>query len=386
LTRDHTPPRPDGPASGGSSDPRGSSDPGSGSRSPGAPAKRGFARRHRVLVALVALVAVGGAAASGYLYYLNHTIGSIERADFTASLPDAQRPAKIDNESVNILLAGVDNGNGRSVSQVIDEGWQPGVFRSDTIMVVHVTADRDDAYLVSIPRDAYVRILDGNGEPAEMNKINAALSTYGPGAYVSTVEHLTGLRMDHEAIVDWAGFKDISEALGGVEVYIPETFYDTSQRRTWYEGRQNLKGDAALAYVRTRYNLPDGSGDFGRIARQQNFLRSMMGEMLSQGTMANPFKLTSTLRAVARYVTVDDEFSTGEIRNLALSLRGLQTEDVTFVTAPWTGYGNEAGSTVHLDKKQCAALWKAMADDDMAAYLDKYGNESGVLEGPRGVS
>ena len=119
--------------------------------------------------------------------------------------------------------------------------------------------------------------------------------------------------------------------------------------------------------------------------RQQNFLRAMMGEMLSQGTLANPFKLTNTLQAVVKYMTVDNEFSTGEIRDLALSMRGIRTDDVTFITAPWSGYGNEVGSTVHLDKAQCNALWKAMAEDDIAGYLNEYGNESGVLPGQQNV-
>jgi LCP family protein required for cell wall assembly len=376
---DATPPRQEGGAAPATPPP-------SGARPGGVRKKRGFVRRHPVIIGLVAVAAVLCAGAGGYLYYLNHTIGTIDHANFTGDLPEDMRPAKIDNEAVNILMAGVDRGNGDSVGQFIDAGWKPGVFRSDTIMMLHVTADRDHAYLVSIPRDAYVPIYNAKGTFEEKNKVNVALSVYGPGAYVSTVEHLTGLRMDHQVIVDWAGFKDIADALGGVEVYIPESFYDTSQKIQWTAGRQTLKGDKALAYVRTRYNLPDESGDFGRIARQQNFLRSMMGEMLSRGTMANPVKLTNTLKAVVKYITVDDGFSTGEIRNLALSLRGIETDDVTFVTAPWSGYGDEVGSTVHLNRKQCDALWKAMADDDIAEYIQKYGNQSGVLDDPKGVS
>jgi LCP family protein required for cell wall assembly len=376
---DATPPRQEGGAAPATPPP-------SGARPGGVRKKRGFVRRHPVIIGLVAVAAVLCAGAGGYLYYLNHTIGTIDHANFTGDLPEDMRPAKIDNEAVNILMAGVDRGNGDSVGQFIDAGWKPGVFRSDTIMMLHVTADRDHAYLVSIPRDAYVRIYNAKGTFEEKNKVNTALSVYGPGAYVSTVEHLTGLRMDHQVIVDWAGFKDIADALGGVEVYIPESFYDTSQKIQWTAGRQTLMGDKALAYVRTRYNLPDESGDFGRIARQQNFLRSMMGKMLSRGTMANPVKLTNTLKAVVKYITVDDGFSTGEIRNLALSLRGIETDDVTFVTAPWSGYGDEVGSTVHLNMKQCDALWKAMADDDIAEYIQKYGNQSGVLDDPKGVS
>jgi LCP family protein required for cell wall assembly len=348
-------------------------------------AKR-FGRRHPLVIGLVVLLAVLLTGAGGYAWYLNHTLGSVPHADFIGDLPEEKRPEATETGALNILMAGVDKGTGGSVGDFIDKGWEPGVFRSDTIMILHVTADRDHAYLVSIPRDAYVRIYNGSGEVVSKNKINVALSTHGPAAYVSTIEHLTGLRMDHQAIVDWSGFKDIADALGGVEVYIPETFYDTSQKIQWVEGRQLLKGDEALAYVRTRYNLPDQSGDFGRIARQQNFLRSMMGKMLSKGTIANPVRLTNTLKAVVKYITVDNEFSTGEIRDLILSMRGIKTEDVTFVTAPWTGYGNEAGSTVHLDMSQCQALWTAMREDDMAGYIDKFGPDSGVLEGPKGVN
>ena len=379
MTDDATPSRPEDGSASAEPEP-------SAERSGGARRKRGFIRRHPVVIALVTVIVLLGAGAGGYLYYLNHTIGTIDHANFTGDLDEQRRPVKVDNEAVNILMAGVDRGNGDSVGQFIDAGWRPGVFRSDTIMMLHVTADRDHAYLVSIPRDAYVRIFNAKGRFEEKNKINVALSVYGPASYVSTVEHLTGLRMDHQVVVDWAGFKDIADALGGVEVYIPESFYDTSQKIQWIAGRQNLKGDEALAYVRTRYNLPDESGDFGRIARQQNFLRAMMGKMLSKGTLANPFKLTNTLKAVVKYITVDDGFSTGEIRSLALSLRGIETDDVTFVTAPWSGYGNEVGSTVHLNMKQCQALWKAMADDDIADYIQKYGNESGVLEDPKSVN
>ncbi|MBA2640570.1 MAG: LCP family protein, partial [Nocardioidaceae bacterium] len=322
---------------------------------------RGVVRRHPVIVSLLLLLTLVVGAAFTLLLYLNNQIGNIARVPIAEGLNPDDRPVEIDNESMNILLAGVDKGDGRSVAELVETGWEPGVFRSDTIMILHVTADRDDAYLVSIPRDSYVALYDESGNFEYKDKVNAALSVFGPSAYVSTIEHLTGLRMDHLAAVDWEGFKDISTALGGVEVYIPETFYDTSQRRWWYEGTKILEGDDALSYVRTRYNLPDDSGDFGRIARQQNFMRAMVGKMLSQGTLANPLKLTNTVEAVVKNLTVDEEFESGEIRDLALSLRGLRTEDLTFLTAPWSGYGNQSGSTVILDQAQGNALWRAMA-------------------------
>jgi len=361
------------PASGG--------DPGTGT----AQRRRGLLRRHPVIASLLVLLLLIVGSTGAWAFYLNHTIDNIPDVDISGNLNEKDRPEKVDNEAMNILLAGVDKGDGRSIEQVVDDGWDPGIFRSDTIMILHVTADRDDAYLVSVPRDSYVRLYDNSGKFTEMNKINAALAEHGPSAYVSTIEHLTKLRMDHLVMLDWKGFKDISEALGGVEVYIPETFYDTSQKRWWYAGTKSLEGDDALQYVRTRYNLPDGSGDFGRIARQQNFMRAMLAKMLSQGTLANPLKLTNTIKAVVKNLTVDDEFDGGEIRDLALSLRGIRTDDLTFLTAPWSGYGEEVGSTVHLDKKQCAALWQAMAQDDIDKYIDKYGAED-VLDGKNNVS
>lgn len=345
--------------------------------------KRGLVRRHPVVTSLLLLFTLIVVGVGGFLLYLNSLIGDV--AQVPAVLRDEDdRPPKIENESMNILLAGVDKGDGRSVAELVETGWEPGVFRSDTIMVLHVTADRDHAYLVSIPRDSYVRIYDENGNYQEMSKINEALSVHGPAAYVATIEELTDLRMDHFAAVDWEGFKDISTALGGVEVYIPETFYDNSQNIQWIKGTKTLEGDEALAYVRTRYGLDDG--DFGRIARQQNFMRAMVGKMLSQGTLANPIKLTNTLQAVVDNLTVDDEFDSGEIRDLALSMRGIRTDDLTFLTAPWSGYGTQEGSTVNLDMKQGKELWQAMAEDDIAGYVDEYGAESGELDPPGKVN
>lgn len=380
MSHDHTPPSGGDPSQHGA----GAGPVDRGSRR--ADKKRGFFRRHPVVVSLLTLLALLALGTGGFLLYLNNLIGDIDDVPIAGEREESDRPPKIDNESMNILLAGVDKGDGRSVAELVETGWEPGVFRSDTIMILHVTADREDAYLVSIPRDSYVPIHDEAGNLEGKDKINAAMSIYGPAAYVATIEELTDLRMDHFAAVDWEGFKDISTALGGVDVYIPETFEDTSQNIQWYKGTTTLEGDEALAYVRTRYNLPDESGDFGRIARQQNFMRAMVGKMLSQGTLANPLKLSSTLRAVVDNLTVDDEFDTGEIRDLALSLRGIRTDDLTFLTAPWKGYGNQSGSTVILDEKQCAALWEAMGDDDIESYIDEYGAESGELKGPKGVS
>lgn len=164
--------------------------------------RRGFVRRHPVLLAAFLLLTAVVAGGFAFAIYINTLVGDIDRFD-TETLPDARRPAKIDSDAVNILLAGVDKGDGRSIAEIQDGGWDAGVLRSDTIMVLHLTADRERAYLISIPRDSYVRLYDAIGRPQQMDKINAAFSLFGPAAYLSTVENLTDLRMDHLAVVDW---------------------------------------------------------------------------------------------------------------------------------------------------------------------------------------
>jgi LCP family protein required for cell wall assembly len=374
--------RDDGPTSGGESSspfPGGdqSPDPDGGSdRPPGwrAEKKRPFISRHRALVALVSLVALLLAGCGGWLYYLNYQLSNVQHVDAS---PKGHRPPKTETGALNILLGGSDNGaDGSSIAEdVKNHTWIPGEHRSDTIMILHITDDHQHAYLISIPRDSYVDIVNQNGHVQGKDKINAAFSLYGPAGYVATIEHLTGLRMDHLAIIDWTGFKDLTTALGGVTVYIPQTFYDDSQKITWHQGYQSLEGKPALQYVRTRYGLP--GGDFDRIKRQQNFLRELMKKTLSDGTMSNPIKLTNVLKAITSNLTVDDEFSSGEMRSLALSMRGLHSDDVTFLTVPnaGTGYTPDGQSIVKLDKQKCKALWKAVGADDIQLYLEKYGGD-----------
>jgi len=105
------------------------------------------------------------------------------------------------------------------------------------------------------------------------------------------------------AIIDWVGFRDLTSALGGVRVYIPETFYDDSQRITWKKGWHTFEDDEALAYVRTRHGL--ANGDFDRIKRQQNFMRATMSKLLSGSTTHNPLKITKVVGVVTKYLTVD---------------------------------------------------------------------------------
>jgi len=330
-----------------------------------------------VLVWSLALVlALPLLGAGAFAWNLNQKLADLDTVD-TAGLKNRPTPDPDAGHSLNVLLLGSDKGEGSKggdslAEDAAAETWPSGKYRSDTIMIVHISADRKKVDLVSIPRDTYTTIHDAKGEPTSEEKINAAFSAHGPLGAISTVEHLTGLRMDHLAVIDWEGFKDLSTAVGGVPVTIPETFRDPKQNVSWTAGEHTLSGEKALAYVRTRYGLL--RGDYDRIARQQNFIRSLMGKMLDRGVTRNPVKLNETVGALTENLTIDEEWTTGDIRGLAVSLRGISTENVRFLTAP---VGTEeddpvAGSIVRLDEAKMDELFEAIRTDSMDDYVARH--------------
>jgi LCP family protein required for cell wall assembly len=338
-------------------------------------------RRGRTTTVLLILLSLflmmgGGVVLTGYL--VSEKLGNqVNRLPAFAPLPEELRPKKPKGagaNAINILLAGSDartDGQGTTGAGKGD-AWKRGGQRSDTIMILHITGDRKSAYLISLPRDSWVKI-PGRG----MNKINAAYSYGGPPLYIQTVEQLTGLRIDHLAVIDWTGFQALTDALGGVEMtFKTDTRFASGK---YYEaGTHVLSGEEALDYVRERKHLK--RGDFDRIARQQNFLRSLMRQTLSDGTLTNPIKLGRALDAVTQNLSVDEEFTTGKMRSLAVQMRNLRARNVTFMTAPTSGTGMEGSqSVVYLDKEKCDALWKAVRSDRIEAWLKKYGTSENVL-------
>src|SRR5699024_4791673 len=204
--------------------------------------------------------------------YSRHIVGQVERIPDVFAIPEAERPASGSKEDLNILLAGSDvRAPGGTTGEAAESGWAPGAGRSDAIMILHIDADRESAYLVSIPRDSWVTI-PGEGK----NKINAAFSLGGPALYVKTIEKLTGIRIDHLAMIDFEGFKQLTDALGGVTIDIADSGCGRDA------GTYDMNGAEALEYVRQRKCLE--GGDFDRVKRQQNFLRQLMGKTLSGGT------------------------------------------------------------------------------------------------------
>ena len=330
-------------------------------------------RRNKTKTALLVMLSLllmlgGGLVLTAYLWSEN--LGNkASRVDAFGGLEN--RPEKAANDSVNFLLAGTDAA--RDGQQTTGEGRSGASGRADSIMIVHLSADREQAYLISIPRDTYVEV-----PGYDMQKINASFALGGPSLYIETVEKLTGLRMDHYAAIDWEGFKSLTDALGGVQMTFEE---DTvlAGGDVVPPGTHTLDGETALAYVRERKNLE--GGDFDRAKRQQNFMRSLMTQTLSSGTLTNPGKLSGALNAVVENLEVDNEFSNNVMRNLALELKNIRSNDVEFMTIPLADPPTamvDGQSIVQHDEEAAKDLFEAVRQDKTRQWLTQH--EADTLE------
>jgi LCP family protein required for cell wall assembly len=278
---------------------------------------------------------------------------------------ESDRPARTPGRAQNWLLVGSDRRaaqatTGRDANEPL---WRYGAQRADTIILVHLTADRGHVYLVSFPRDAWVPI-QGHGNA----KLNAAFSFGGPPLLIATIERLTGVRVGHFAILDFEGFQSMTDALGGVDVRVARTVRDSARQVVWPAGTHHLDGARALDFVRQRHNLP--GGDLGRIKRQQAFLKALAGQVVDRGTLANPLKLNAFLEAATKAVSVDESLTISRLRSLAVQFRSVRAGGIVFVTAPVAGMGTESRqSVVYLDPVKGQPLYRALRTDAVAAYL-----------------
>lgn len=280
------------------------------------------------------------------------------------------RPAKTVDGALNILMVGSDS---RDPDTPVDQKSQ---WRADTIIVMHIPADHKSAYLVSIPRDLYVPIPEsasadcGSGQRA---KINAAFAFGGLPLAVRTVECFTDVRIDHVMAIDFGGFKEVTDALGGVDLPVDRTITSIHKpHRKFTKGTHHMNGEEALDWVRQRKQFPEG--DFARMRHQQQFLRALMDKAASSGTLTNPAKLNSFLKAVTSAVTVDKGFS---LVDMALQFRNLRGENLTFLTSPHKGSDMIDGQSVVVsDRERALAMYRAMSADTMADWVRANADQS----------
>ena len=329
------------------------------------------AGRVAVLVALAILLTVAGAGVAGVSYLQGRLEAGIERlGDPFAAIPtrpeNAPRTVVDGAEAavqapVNILILGSDS----RISAGDPSRWTAGAQRTDAIMLAQISGDRRSLTMMSIPRDSWVEV-PGHGEA----KINAAFSWGGPTLMIQTVEQLTGVRIDHFAVADFESFAVLTDELGGVELTLAQPL--DAGGLTLEEGTHVLDGEQALAYARERYNVE--GGDFGRVQRQQNWMRAIMRSIFDRQLLTDPVRLMSTLEAVTRSLSLDDGLTVAKMRDLAIGARTLRPDSVRFITAPYLGTGRSpdgSQSIVLLDEPRLRDVSDAFAEDRVGEYLRK---------------
>ncbi|MGW7424923.1 LCP family protein [Streptomyces sp. NPDC054813] len=299
----------------------------------------GRGRRALKILGLVTAVLVLVTAGAGWWFYqhLNGNINSVsldgkggtEKADAFGRTP------------INILVIGSD---GRTSSEDCKlgggcktTGVQTGNGNADVEMVVHISADRSNATVMSIPRDTMVNVpackdtASGQSTSGYYGQVNSALE-YGPACQVDTVHQLTGITIDHFVKLDFSGVVKMSDAVGGVSVCVNSNVYDTYSHLKLSKGSHTLKGEAALEFVRSRHGFGDGS-DLGRTVSQHIFLSAMMRNFKSAGTLTDPTAVYKLADAATKALTVDDGLGTvNKLISLAADVNKVPTKRMTFTT------------------------------------------------------
>lgn len=327
------------------------------------------ARRRRLikriaLASAAAAVAVIVVVAGGGYFFANHLVSSIHRIRDVAALDAADQPVMpaATSRSMTILLTGSAaepgsrGGSGVDGSSTVPEG------RSGLIALVHLNASGHGGAVVSIPPNTEVSV-PGHGRTELWN----ALTIGGPSLLIKTVEKLTDVRINHYSVLDFQGAEQVIGALGGVNVHVPYT--TTSDGVTFRKGTDHLTKADVLPYVRQ-----PGVSEIGREMLEQNLIRTILDAIANRHLFGHLTRDYRVLHSVTGALSVDSNFSNGELESLALRLGSLKSGAGTFVSAPVDGGSTVAGGTnpVHLDQPISAKLWYAIRHDSVAAFARRY--------------
>ncbi|AXI71925.1 LCP family protein [Streptomyces cavourensis] len=283
---------------------------------------------------------------------------------------EKERPDQVVMDAQNILLIGSDSRAGDNSKYGRDDG---GSQRSDTTILLHLAADRKSATAVSLPRDLMVEIPacrtgDDKETRERLGQFNSAFELGGTACTIRTVERLTGIRIDHHMVVDFNGFKDMVDAVDGVEICLKEPINDKDAHLELPAGRQTLNGEEALGYVRARKTLGDGS-DTERMERQQRFLGALVNKMQSNGVLLNPTRLYPVLDAATKSLTTDPGLdSLRDLYDLVRSMRDVPTDQVQFLTVPRQPYRNNPNRD-ELVEPDASELFKQLREDKPVAVV-----------------
>lgn len=292
----------------------------------------------------------------------------------SSATPSATADAEpVDSEAgddINILLVGSDSRSGENGSI---GGKVAGGMRSDTTMIMHISADRSRIDFLSIPRDMRVRVsdckmLDGSIKKGWTGKFNIAFSNGGingneaeaAACTMQTLIDLTGIEFDHYAVVDFAGFENMIDAVDGVPMCIPKKIDDRRSKLHIKAGAQVLDGKTALAYARVRH-IGDGT-DLQRIERQHELMDNLAKKVLGMNVLTDAPQLTLLLKSAGESMTMDPDLgSFTYLVGLAYSLRNLSYDNINFMTVPWKYAGDKSGDVLATDEAD--VVYKRLRND-----------------------
>ncbi|BAJ29884.1 MULTISPECIES: LCP family protein [Kitasatospora] len=331
-------------------------------------------RTKRIVIWALVGTSLAVVGTGGFLYWkLNSNLSSWDSAGVSESRPPEAQADADGNKPMNILLIGSDSRDGANKDL---GGGDEGGARSDTTILLHVYADHKHAVGISFPRDALVEIpacmlpTKKWTKPQPSAMFNSAFSVGdtdagNPACTQNTVEKLTNLRVDHTIVVNFQGFADMTKAVGGVEVCLPNDIYERDLnpnlprkgKVVYQKGVQKVEGQSALDYVRLRHGIGDGS-DVGRMKRQQAFLSALIKQVKSNGM--SPTALYPLADAATRSMTVDEGLnSIQKLTDLAMTLKGIDLSNIKFLTTPWHYQGERIG----LNHPEVDQLWAALRAD-----------------------
>lgn len=330
----------------------------------------GTARRRRrrvraIVLSVVILVLVAALVAGYYLFNLSHKFNSQKSTvsiDFTPEEEEARPVKDPEDGSMNILLLGVDHSDeaDAGANSLTEAAGQ----RSDSMMLVHIPETRDEVFVMSLVRDTWIEI-PGHG----MNKLNSAISLGGVPLLMQTLEGTFDTKIDHVAMIDFEGFRELSTALGGVTVDNDIAFTANDTDYYYPEGSITLEGDRALRFVRERKSFTDG--DYQRVRNQRKFISAAVDQMLAPGVLTNPAKVYDLVDKVSPYLTFDESFDAATMVGLGMQLKNVGAEDLTMFTMPTAGSSTSPdGQSIELaNEKAISQIREALRTDKMSEYL-----------------
>lgn len=276
---------------------------------------------------------------------------------------------------VNILITGIDSRYGDNASVGAGSVEDQDAILTDTNMILHLSADRRQISVVSVPRDLLTDIpdctlSDGSVVPGSYQMFNAAFQIGAAGDDIAggiacsqaTAELLTGTKMDGFVLVDFTGFQGMIATLGGVNICVDEDIDDPYAGLKLSAGCHRLNPTEALGYARARKTIGDGS-DLQRIGRQQQMIGSIMQQVLEANLVTDIFKLRNFLSEMIASIAVSP--SLGDLKTdvgLAHSIESVPRENIRFVTLPWE-FSLEDPNRVEESEPLAAELWSALRDD-----------------------